>query len=53
MIEQGGIAADGTAILAALEEATLAELRQRQEATGAEVGKAVPGLDLQFAVGEG
>lgn len=53
MIEQGGITADGTAFLAALEEATLAELRQRQEATGAELGKAVPGLDHQFPVGEG
>jgi hypothetical protein len=53
LIEQHGVAADGTALLAALEEATLAELRHRQEATGAELGKAVPGLGQQFPVGEG
>jgi hypothetical protein len=53
MIEQSGIAADGAAFLATLEDATLAELRQRKEATGAELGKAVAGLDHQFPVGEG
>ena len=53
LIEQGGITTDGAAFLAALEEATLAELRHRREATGAELGKAVPGLAHQFPVGEG
>jgi hypothetical protein len=53
MIEQSGIAADGAAWLKAMEAATLAELQIRQEATGAELGKAVPGLDHQIPVGEG
>jgi len=53
MIEQAGVAADGAAFLATLEEDTLAELRHRQEATGAELGKAVAGLHHQIPVGEG
>lgn len=53
MIEQAGVAADGAAFLATLEEDTLAELRRRQEATGAELGKAVAGLHHQIPVGEG
>ena len=53
MIEQAGIATDGAAWLAAAEAATLAELTARQEATGAELAKAVPGLNHQIPVGEG
>ena len=53
MIEQGGIAADGAAWLKEIEAATLAELMTRQEATGAELAKAVPGLHHQIPVGEG
>jgi len=53
LIEQSGIAADGATFLAALEEATLAELIERQEATGAELGRAVPGLDHQIPMGVG
>jgi len=53
MIEQAGIAADGAAWLAAAEAATLAELRKRREATGAELAKAVPGLAHQILLAEG
>jgi hypothetical protein len=53
MIEQAGIAADGAAWLEAAEAATLAELMQRREATGAELAKAVPGLDQQMRLAEG
>jgi hypothetical protein len=53
MIEQAGIAADGAAWLEAAEAATLAELTARREATGAELAKAVPGLNHQIPVGEG
>ncbi|MEW6473607.1 MAG: winged helix DNA-binding domain-containing protein [Actinomycetota bacterium] len=53
MIEQSGIAADGAAWLEEVEAATLAELIVRREATGAELAKAVPGLDHQIPVGEG
>ena len=53
MVEQAGIAADGAAWLAEAEAATLAELIARREATGAELGKAVPALSHQIPVGEG
>jgi hypothetical protein len=53
MIEDAGIAPDGAAWLAQLETATLAELATRREATGAELGRAVPGLGAQMPVGEG
>ncbi len=53
LIEQSGIATDGAAFLADLEESTLAELLHRKEATGAELGKAVAGLHHQIPVGEG
>ena len=53
MIEQAGIATDGRAWLEAMEVATLAELAARREATGAELGRVVPGLDQQIPVGEG
>ena len=53
LVEESGIAADGAAWLAAAEAATLAELRVRREATGAELAKAVPALDHQVPVGEG
>jgi hypothetical protein len=53
MIEQAGIAADGAAWLAAAEAATLAELMERREATGAELAKAVPGLAQQIPLAEG
>jgi hypothetical protein len=53
MIEDSGIAADGAAWLAAMETETLAELAARKEATGAEISKAVAGLNHQIPVGEG
>jgi hypothetical protein len=53
MVEQAGIAADGAAWLAEAEAATLAELKARREATGAELAKAVPALNHQIPVGEG
>ena len=53
MIEQAGIAADGAAWLAAAEAATLAELIERREATGAELAKAVPGLAHQIPLAVG
>ena len=53
MIQQAGIATDGRAWLETMEAATLAELAVRGEATGAELGRAVPGLDQQIPVGEG
>ncbi|HYH51915.1 MAG TPA: crosslink repair DNA glycosylase YcaQ family protein, partial [Acidimicrobiia bacterium] len=53
MIEENGIAADGAAWLEELEAATLAELASRGEATGAELGKVVPGLGHQIPVGQG
>jgi winged helix DNA-binding protein len=53
MIEQAGIAVDGAGWLADAEAATLAELRERGEATGAELAKAVPGLAHQIRLAEG
>jgi winged helix DNA-binding protein len=53
MIEQAGIATDGAAWLTAAEAATLAELMERREATGAELAKAVPGLAHQIPLAEG
>jgi Winged helix DNA-binding domain len=53
MIEQSGIAADGAAWLKEMEAATLTELSARQEATGAELARAVQGLNHQIPVGEG
>ena len=53
MIEESGIADDGAAWLAAMEAETLAELVARKEATGAELSKAVAGLNHQIPVGEG
>src|SRR4051794_4444285 len=44
LIEEHGVAPDPEAWLAELEAKTLAELRARGEATGAELSKAVPGL---------
>jgi hypothetical protein len=53
MLEESGIPGDCAAWLEKLETATLAELTARGEATGAELGRAVPGLDHQMSVGEG
>ena len=53
MVEDSGIAADGAAWLAAMEAETLAELVTRKEATGAEISRAVAGLNHQIPVGEG
>jgi Winged helix DNA-binding domain len=53
LIEQSGVAADGAAWLKEMEAATLAELVTRGEATGAELSKAVAGLNHQIPVGEG
>jgi hypothetical protein len=53
MLEGSGVSGDCGAWLAEVEAATVAELTARGEATGAELGRAVPGLDHQIPVGEG
>ena len=53
MVEDAGIAGDGAAWLAAMEAGTLATLAEMKEATGAELSKAVAGLNHQIPVGEG
>ncbi len=53
MIEDQGVAVDGTAWLEAVEERTVAELDRIGEATGAELSKSVPGLEVQLSFGEG
>ena len=53
MIEQGGIAKDGRRWLAQAERAVLAALAERGEASGAELGRAVPQLRAQLMLGEG
>jgi len=53
MVEDAGIAADGAAWLAAMEAEALAAIGRLKEATGAEVSKAVAGLNHQIPVGEG
>jgi hypothetical protein len=53
MVEDNGIAADGAAWLAAMEAETLTALATLKEATGAELSKAVAGLNQQIPVGEG
>jgi hypothetical protein len=52
-IEAAGIAADGTTWLAALDEAVTAVLAQVGEATGAQLSKAVPGLQAKLTYAEG
>jgi hypothetical protein len=52
MLADAGIA-DPAGHLQALEEATVAALDQRGEATGAELSKLVPGLGRQLLVGKG
>jgi len=53
MIEDQDVAVDGTAWLEAVEERTVAELDRVGEATGAELSKSVPGLDVQLWFGTG
>ena len=53
MIEDAGIAADGAGWLADMEAETLAVLAERNELTGAEISRAVAGLNHQIPVGEG
>jgi hypothetical protein len=53
MIEQGGIAKDGRRWLAAAERAVMAALSEMGEASGAELGRAVPQLRAQLMLGEG
>lgn len=53
MIEENGIAAEGARWLAEVEAETLAALVAREQATGAELSKAVPGLREQLSFGEG
>jgi hypothetical protein len=53
MLEDQGIASDGARWLRRVERATLAEIERRGEATGAELSKAVPGLDAKLRFGEG
>lgn len=52
-IEAAGIAADGTAWFAALEEAVTAVLADLGEATGAQLSRAVPGLQAKLSYAEG
>jgi hypothetical protein len=53
LLEEQGVARDGARWLRTVERATLAEIERRGEATGAELGRAVPGLDVQLSFGEG
>ncbi|HEX5588133.1 MAG TPA: winged helix DNA-binding domain-containing protein, partial [Acidimicrobiia bacterium] len=53
MLDAQGVARDPARWLRTVERATLAEIEQRGAATGAELGKAVPGLDVKLRVGEG
>ena len=53
MLEDQGVARDGARWLRTVERATVAELERRGDATGAELAKAVPGLDAQLRFGEG
>ncbi|MET0628088.1 MAG: winged helix DNA-binding domain-containing protein [Acidimicrobiia bacterium] len=53
MLDAQGVASDPARWLRRVERATLAEIERRGAATGAELGKAVPGLDLKLRVGEG
>jgi hypothetical protein len=52
MLEENGVK-NAAARLRALEKATLAAIEERGEATGAELSRSVPGLDLKLAVGLG
>lgn len=52
MMEQNGVP-DPERRLKELEEATLAAIEERGEATGAELSRAVPGLNQQLVVGQG
>jgi hypothetical protein len=53
MIEEAGIAADGTRFLRRVRAATLAALNDLGTASAAELSKQVPGLRKQLAYGEG
>jgi hypothetical protein len=53
MLDAQGVARDPARWLRKVERATLAEIERRGAATGAELGKAVPGLDAKLKVGEG
>ena len=53
MIEDQGVATDGSAWLEAVEARTVAELRRVGQATGLELSRSVPGLDEQLLFGEG
>jgi hypothetical protein len=53
LLEEQGVARDGARWLRTVERAMLAEIERRGEATGAELGKAVPGLDARLSFGEG
>jgi hypothetical protein len=53
MIEENGIARDGVRWLREVEAETLAAIEARREATGAELGKAVPRLAAKIPYGEG
>jgi hypothetical protein len=52
MLAENGVK-DAPARLRALERAALAAIEERGEATGAELSRSVPGLDLKLAVGRG
>lgn len=52
-LEAQGVTRDGARWLRRVEAATVAEIERRGEATGAELGRAVPGLDVKLRFGEG
>lgn len=53
MIEEGGLAKNGTTWLARAERKTLAALEERGEATASELSKVVPELTAKVTFGEG
>ena len=52
MLEDAGVP-DASRMLRRLERATLAAIEEQGQATGAELGRSVPGLDLRVPVGVG
>ncbi|MFI5047935.1 MAG: winged helix DNA-binding domain-containing protein [Acidimicrobiia bacterium] len=53
LLEDQGVARDGAGWLRKVEDATVAEIERRGEATGAELGRSVKGLDVKLRFGEG
>jgi len=53
VVEEGGVAEDGTAWTRKIERATVRELQRRGEASASQLTKVVPGLDAKISYGEG